>query len=181
MFLPLLSTQFSPISIPPLTPFLCDSLLPFLIPPSTLCNRNLLLKSLKLFGPLTLMMLVASSQQSQSSFNWTLQNPFLQDPQYPLSREAQEVICSVIESLLQQGILVRTKSPCNTPILPVQKKSSGKLAHPLYDIPEPLQWSPTADSSFELLKQALSSAPTLGLPDYNKPFTLYYLQHFCNK
>lgn len=33
--------------------------------------------------------------------------------------------------------------------------------------------TPEADISFLLLKQALQIAPTLGLPDHNKPFVLY--------
>lgn len=56
------------------------------------------------------------------------------------------------------------------------------LACPLYvlalhNIPEPLQWSPAAESSFQRLKQALSSALALGLPDYSKTFTLYCHEH----
>ncbi|XP_064424273.1 protein NYNRIN-like [Latimeria chalumnae] len=39
--------------------------------------------------------------------------------------------------------------------------------------PEPLPWDSAAEDSFVRLKQALSSAPALGLPDYKKPFFLY--------
>ncbi len=40
--------------------------------------------------------------------------------QYPMCKEAQEVICPHITRLLQQGILVPRKSPWNTPLLPVK-------------------------------------------------------------
>lgn len=39
--------------------------------------------------------------------------------------------------------------------------------------PDPLQWTDEAENSFVFLKQALSSAPALGLPDYTKPFFMY--------
>lgn len=56
------------------------------------------------------------------------------------------------------------------------------LTRPLYDLtlhdtPEPLLWSPVAESSFSALKQALSAAPALGLPNYSKPFTLFCHEH----
>ena len=41
--------------------------------------------------------------------------------QYPLSQEKREGIRPVIQSLLNQGIIVPCNSPCNTPILPVKK------------------------------------------------------------
>jgi len=52
------------------------------------------------------------------------------------------------------------------------------LVRPLVDIgsanaPSPLAWTQNADKAFVTLKQALSSAPALGLPNYEKPFHLY--------
>ncbi|KAG6925680.1 protein NYNRIN-like, partial [Chelydra serpentina] len=41
------------------------------------------------------------------------------------------------------------------------------------DTPEPLVWSQEAEQAFITIKQALSSAPALGLPDYTKPFILF--------
>uniref|UniRef100_A0AAQ5YGS2 Reverse transcriptase/retrotransposon-derived protein RNase H-like domain-containing protein n=1 Tax=Amphiprion ocellaris TaxID=80972 RepID=A0AAQ5YGS2_AMPOC len=54
----------------------------------------------------------------------------------------------------------------------------ASLIAPLQDISKPscthpLTWSQQANESFEKLKQALLSAPALGLPDYNQPFTLF--------
>ncbi|XP_060889148.1 uncharacterized protein LOC132960171, partial [Labrus mixtus] len=51
-------------------------------------------------------------------------------------------------------------------------------ARPLQDMllqaaPEHLQWTEDAETAFTDLKQALSQAPALGLPDYSKPFQLY--------
>lgn len=39
--------------------------------------------------------------------------------------------------------------------------------------PEPLPWTPEAEQAFVVLKQALTLAPALGLPNYKKPFTLF--------
>ncbi|XP_078519014.1 protein NYNRIN-like [Lissotriton helveticus] len=41
------------------------------------------------------------------------------------------------------------------------------------DTPEPLQWLPEHEQSFLAIRQALCSAPALGLPDYSKSFLLY--------
>lgn len=41
--------------------------------------------------------------------------------QYRLSPRATEGIRKVIDSLLEQKVLVKTSSPCNTPILPIEK------------------------------------------------------------
>jgi hypothetical protein len=51
------------------------------------------------------------------------------------------------------------------------------LSSPLTDmlrkgVKEPLQWSNTATSNFETLKNSLSSCPILKLPDVAKPFVL---------
>ncbi|CAM4614075.1 unnamed protein product [Lepidochelys olivacea] len=40
-------------------------------------------------------------------------------------------------------------------------------------VPEPLPWSPKAEETFTRIKEALTRSPALGLPDYQKPFTLY--------
>jgi len=37
---------------------------------------------------------------------------------------------------------------------------------------EGFKWNPKAEQAFEQLKEALSRVPTLGLPDFSKPFTL---------
>ena len=37
---------------------------------------------------------------------------------------------------------------------------------------EPLQWTPSTQTAFEALKQALTSAPVLALPDFRLPFTV---------
>ena len=42
--------------------------------------------------------------------------------QYPLKREAWEGLQPLINKVLACGLLVRTNSPCNTPILSVKKK-----------------------------------------------------------
>lgn len=47
--------------------------------------------------------------------------PLPRVPQYPISKEAEEGIKPVVSSLLEQGIIVPIRSPCNTPILPVKK------------------------------------------------------------
>ena len=52
------------------------------------------------------------------------------------------------------------------------------LVRPLLEIgsanaPNPLTWTQEADEAFVTLKQALSSAPALGIPNYEKPFHLY--------
>lgn len=35
------------------------------------------------------------------------------------------------------------------------------------------QWTPEAEHTFELIKQCLTSAPVLALPDFSKPFALH--------
>ena len=37
---------------------------------------------------------------------------------------------------------------------------------------EGFKWNPKAKEAFEQLKRALSDVPTIGLPDFSKPFTL---------
>lgn len=37
---------------------------------------------------------------------------------------------------------------------------------------EPFQWTPFTQTAFETLKQALTSAPVLALPDFRLPFTV---------
>uniref|UniRef100_UPI00358F5268 uncharacterized protein n=1 Tax=Myxine glutinosa TaxID=7769 RepID=UPI00358F5268 len=46
--------------------------------------------------------------------------------QYKLRPEADVGIAPVIQSLVEQKIIVETNSPCNTPILPVKKPSKDK-------------------------------------------------------
>ncbi|KAG6925553.1 hypothetical protein G0U57_014216 [Chelydra serpentina] len=52
------------------------------------------------------------------------------------------------------------------------------IVKPLHELtidksPDPLEWSSEAKNAFTQLKQALSRSPALGIPDYQKPFTLY--------
>ncbi|XP_064929372.1 protein NYNRIN-like isoform X1 [Columba livia] len=54
----------------------------------------------------------------------------------------------------------------------------SELARPLIETtkdkaPEPIVWTPELSDAFASLKQALVTAPALGLPNYSKPFTLY--------
>lgn len=53
----------------------------------------------------------------------------------------------------------------------------GLLVKPLYALTTTeqkcLQWNKEAIQAFKLLKKALMSAPTLGLPDVSKPFYLF--------
>lgn len=53
--------------------------------------------------------------------------------QYPLSVQAREGIKSTVQGLLKAGVLIPTRSPCNTPIFPVKKTDSDKwrLVHDL--------------------------------------------------
>ena len=56
--------------------------------------------------------------------------------------------------------------------------NSGLIAKPLYEATqgpdhEPLEWSGKQQEAFQKLKPALLSAPALGIPDLNNPFTLY--------
>ncbi len=44
--------------------------------------------------------------------------------QYPINKEAIQGIKLIVENLLTQGVLVKTNSPCNSPIWPI-KKSNG--------------------------------------------------------
>ncbi len=44
--------------------------------------------------------------------------------QYPISKEAIQGIKPIVERLLKQGVLVKTNSPCNSPLWPI-KKSNG--------------------------------------------------------
>ena len=54
----------------------------------------------------------------------------------------------------------------------------GLIAKPLYEAlkgeeREPLPWNRDHQQAFEILKTEVSSAPALGLPNLDKPFTLY--------
>uniref|UniRef100_A0A671WVG1 Gag-Pol polyprotein n=1 Tax=Sparus aurata TaxID=8175 RepID=A0A671WVG1_SPAAU len=53
--------------------------------------------------------------------------------QYPLRQEAINGIKPTIEGLLEAGVLIKTKSPCNTPIFPIRKLNSNdyRLVHDL--------------------------------------------------
>ncbi|XP_047373772.1 LOW QUALITY PROTEIN: uncharacterized protein LOC124959244 [Sciurus carolinensis] len=52
----------------------------------------------------------------------------------------------------------------------------AELAKPLYEATkdkQPFNWTTEADTAFQQIKDALLSAPALGLPDVVKPFSLY--------
>ncbi len=70
--------------------------------------------------------------------------------QYTLKQHASVGIKPTTESLLKAGVLLKTKSPCNTPIFPIKKPNSNdsRLVHDLravnpivevetLDIPDP--------------------------------------------
>lgn len=54
----------------------------------------------------------------------------------------------------------------------------GEIAKPLYamlmtEVVEPLEWGKIEVKAFEQLKEAIARTPVLGIPDYEKPFTLF--------
>ncbi|GJX69685.1 transposon ty3-G gag-pol polyprotein [Tanacetum coccineum] len=53
-------------------------------------------------------------------------------------------------------------------------KGFGSIVAPLHKLvgKGPFVWDETANKAFELLKIALTTTPTLGLPDWSKPFTI---------
>lgn len=53
-------------------------------------------------------------------------------------------------------------------------KSYANIAAPLTDLlkKEAFSWNPTAEDAFLLLKQAITTAPVLALPNFAQPFTL---------
>ena len=53
-------------------------------------------------------------------------------------------------------------------------KGFGGIAAPLHKLvgKGPFVWDEAAEASFKALKKALTTTPTLGLPDWSKPFTV---------
>ena len=56
--------------------------------------------------------------------------------------------------------------------------SFGLIAKPLYEATkglhiEPIIWGKECDQALNKIRQALVKAPALGIPDLNKPFSLY--------
>ncbi|KAG1933997.1 hypothetical protein F2P79_020134 [Pimephales promelas] len=108
--------------------------------------------------------------------------------QYPLKKEAIEGITPVFNSLLERGVIVECPdSPVRTPIFPVKKirpdgtfipsysEKEGPLSALIYGqdmaAHDKLTWTVEAEHAFCEMKQALLSAPTLGIPNPDKPFT----------
>ncbi|XP_044867062.1 uncharacterized protein LOC123367106 [Mauremys mutica] len=58
--------------------------------------------------------------------------------QYPIPREALLGLRSLITTFLPLGVLVRTKSPFNTPILPVKKSDMNSKKKPVYQFVQDL-------------------------------------------
>ena len=60
-------------------------------------------------------------------------------------------------------------------LLPPFRKNYSTLARPLFNLTKkdvPFHWDHAEEQAFHDLQSALTSAPVLILPDYEKPFTL---------
>lgn len=54
-------------------------------------------------------------------------------------------------------------------------RNFGVIARPLFNLLKkgvPFLWTPTTKTSFQVLKQQLTTAPVLALPDFDQPFTV---------
>ena len=73
--------------------------------------------------------LVKSATPQQFQIKTGVHLPY--QKQYPLRQEAINGIKPTIERLLEAGVLMKTKSPCNTPIFPIRKVNSSdyRLVH----------------------------------------------------
>ncbi|XP_077137537.1 uncharacterized protein LOC143803640 [Ranitomeya variabilis] len=81
-------------------------------------------------------------------------------PQYPLKSVQEESLATQIKTLLENGALV---------------KYASKLMQPLYDDLKTSEFPlcPKSVEAFYALKQAIQSAPALGIPNYQLPFYLF--------
>lgn len=75
--------------------------------------------------------LVKSAQPLQIKLKSGIVLPYQR--QYPLKQQAVDGIRPTIEGLLKTGVLIKTQSPCNTPIFPIKKPYSDdyRLVHDL--------------------------------------------------
>uniref|UniRef100_A0A3B4WJT3 ribonuclease H n=1 Tax=Seriola lalandi dorsalis TaxID=1841481 RepID=A0A3B4WJT3_SERLL len=66
-------------------------------------------------------------------------------PQYPHKHDAEVGIADTINGLLEKGVLIESQSSWNTPILPIEKKGTGKyrMVHDLRAINAALQTKTT--------------------------------------
>ncbi|TRZ09457.1 hypothetical protein HGM15179_017649 [Zosterops borbonicus] len=119
--------------------------------------------------------------------------------QYPIRTETRQGIAKTIDKFLKYQILEECESECNTPIFLVKKPNEpqnlhelqiflgmagwcrlwimdyGLIVEPLYEAQkmQPFTWGKSQREAFQKLKEALTTAPALGLPDLSKDFQLY--------
>lgn len=99
----------------------------------------------------------------------------LQEGKRTLSKERVHAILQIPspETKKQVREFLGTVGYCRLWIL-----SFTEITHPLYDslkgeIQKPLDWTDKCEQAFQQLKEALTEAPALGLPDVTKPFILF--------
>ncbi|XP_029926020.1 uncharacterized protein LOC115372353 [Myripristis murdjan] len=78
--------------------------------------------------------LIKSAQPIRIKLKPRVQLPYKK--QYPLKQQAIEGIRPIITGLMEAGVLIKTRSPCNTPICPIPKPHSPdyRLVHDLRPI-----------------------------------------------
>ncbi|XP_029902678.1 uncharacterized protein LOC115355895 [Myripristis murdjan] len=78
--------------------------------------------------------LIKSAQPIRINLKPRVQLPYKR--QYPLKQQAIEGIRPIITGLMEAGVLIKTRSPCNTPICPIPKPHSPdyRLVHDLRPI-----------------------------------------------
>ncbi|XP_059802520.1 uncharacterized protein LOC132379047 [Hypanus sabinus] len=94
-------------------------------------------------------------------------------PQYPLRPEAEEGIASTVQGLLEIGVLKRTNSPCNTPLLPVLKadKSKWRLVHDLRAVNDVVEdWPAVVPNPSTLLTNVPPGASYISVIDLCSAF-----------
>ena len=102
-------------------------------------------------------------------------------PQFPISQTYLCVLKPIIDRPLGQGLLVPTTSPCNTPILPVQKTSgSYRLIQDLRLINEAIiPAHPIAPNPYTLLSDIPSSTTHFTVIDLKDAFFTVPLHPDC--